>query len=80
MEDNSGKSDIWVAGKDRDGDGTADTVELFATLTTPGAEGTGIYFPRTMPKTLLVNIQHAADGNDMTMMISKNRGKPARKK
>lgn len=73
VEDNSSKSDIWVAGKDKDGDGSADSVELFATLTTLGAEGTGIYFARTMPKAMFVNVQHAANGNDMTVMIIKDK-------
>ncbi len=76
VEDNE-PADIWVAGPDRDGDGVADEVSLFATLTTLGAEGTGIYFPPTMPNTLLVNVQHAADGNDMTMMITPRRGRQA---
>jgi hypothetical protein len=71
VEDNS-PSDVWVATPDHDGDGTADSVSLFVTLTTPGAEGTGIYFPRTMPKTMFINVQHAADGNDMTMAVTKD--------
>jgi len=71
VEDNE-PSDIWVATPDKDGDGVSDSVALFATLTTPGAEGTGIYFPRTMPKTMLINVQHAADGNDMTIAIAKD--------
>lgn len=70
VEDNS-PSDIWVAGKDLDGDGAADEVSLFATLTTVGAEGTGIYFARTMPGAMFVNVQHAADGNDMTVLLVK---------
>ncbi len=72
VEDNSGESDVWVATPDKNSDGQADSVELFGTLTTPGAEGTGIYFPRTMPQTMLINVQHAADGNDMTLAISKD--------
>jgi len=52
-------SDIWVAGRDRDRDGTADEVELFASLKDPDAEGTGIYFGKD-PHTLYVNIQHPA--------------------
>jgi len=70
VEDNS-PADIWVAGKDLDGDGAADDVSLFATLTTVGAEGTGIYFARTMPGAMFVNVQHAADGNDMTVLLVK---------
>ena len=56
VEDNV-PSDIWVAGRDKDNDGTADEVELFASLKDPDAEGTGIYFGKD-PHTLYVNIQH----------------------
>lgn len=58
VEDNV-PSDIWVAGPDRNRDGVADTVELFASLKDPEAEGTGIYFGKD-PRTLYVNIQHPA--------------------
>lgn len=70
VEDNY-LSDIWVAGKDKDHDGTADTVEQFASLKDTGAEISGIYFGKD-PKTLFLNIQHPdkplADG---TWTISK---------
>ena len=68
VEDNE-PSDIWVATADEDSDGHADGVHLFSSLSTPGAEATGIYFAKD-PRTLLVNIQHADDGNDKTMAIS----------
>lgn len=68
VEDNS-YSDIWVAGRDTDRDGTADTVSLFASLTDATAEGTGIYFG-TDPRTLFVNIQHSGTGNDQTIAIT----------
>lgn len=58
VEDNS-PSDIWVAGKDRDEDGTADRVDLFASLRDSGAEVSGIYFG-TDPRTLYFNVQHPA--------------------
>lgn len=58
VEDNV-PSDIWVTDPDRNGDGLADGVHLFASLRDSGAEGTGIYFGKD-PKTLFVNIQHAA--------------------
>jgi len=63
IEDNV-PSDIWWADKDLDDDGSADLVRLFASLSDPEAEGTGIYFGSD-PKTLLVNVQHsaAADGD-----------------
>ena len=72
VEDNSSHSDVWVATPDKNNDGKADSVVLFGTLTTPGAEGSGIYFPRGNPKTMLINVQHAADNNDMTLAITKD--------
>lgn len=60
IEDNV-PSDIWVTkGKG----GQASNVGLFASLTDPEAEGTGIYFGKD-PRTLFVNIQHskATDGD-----------------
>jgi secreted PhoX family phosphatase len=72
VEDNTSQSDVWVATKDRNHDGVADNVYLFATLTTLGAEGTGIYFPRTRPKTMLINVAHSLDENDMTIAITKD--------
>jgi hypothetical protein len=73
VEDNV-PSDIWVTDKDRNQDGAADDVYLFASLKDSGAEGTGIYFGKD-PKTLFVNIQHAAKPlADGTWKITKNRG------
>lgn len=68
VEDNV-PSDIWVALPDNDGDGASDGVHLFASLKDNGAEGTGIYFGKD-PRTLYVNVQHSATGNDKTMAIS----------
>ena len=64
VEDNV-PSDIWVTRGDRDRNGVADGVDLFASLVDPGAEGSGIYIG-TDPSTLYVNVQHpekpSADG------------------
>lgn len=70
IEDNV-PSDIWIATEAHDRDGVAEGIELFASLTDPKAEGTGIYFGKD-PRTLFVNVQHsaAADG-DGTWAISK---------
>ncbi len=70
IEDNK-PSDIWVADPDHNGDGLADKVSLFASLSDPEAEGTGIYFGKD-PGTLFVNVQHSAkpDG-DATWAITK---------
>ena len=56
VEDNV-PSDIWVAYPTNSG--VASEVELFASLTDSGAEGSGIYFGKD-PKTLFVNVQHPA--------------------
>ncbi len=71
IEDNK-PSDIWVAEKDHNGDGRSDGLSLFASLTDPGAEGSGIYFGKD-PNTLFVNVQHSAmkDG-DGTWAISRD--------
>lgn len=72
IEDNV-PSDIWFAStKKVDAYGASKKVELFASLTDPGAEGTGIYFSPTDPSTLYVNIQHsAADDGDGTWAITR---------
>ncbi len=71
VEDNAGKSDIWVATPDKNQDGVADSVRLFATLTTYGAEGSGIYILPAATNTILFNVQHAYNENDMTLSITK---------
>jgi secreted PhoX family phosphatase len=77
VEDTTG-SDIWVADRDRDGDGKADGVYQFAAILDSGAEGTGIYFGKD-PQTLFVNIQHAAKPlADGTWAVTK-RNTPSRK-
>ncbi len=73
IEDNK-PSDIWVASTRTNAYGASNSVELFASLTDPGAEGTGIYFSPLDPKTLYVNVQHSeAEDGDATWAISKNR-------
>ncbi len=69
-EDNDG-GDIWVATPDGGPkDGSADEVLLFASLSDCDAEPTGIYFGKD-PKVLFVNVQHAGDGIDKAMTITK---------
>ena len=72
IEDNV-PSDIWFASTKRVSKyGYSKDVDLFASLTDPSAEGTGIYFSPQDPHTLYVNIQHsAADDGDGTWAISK---------
>ena len=70
VEDNV-PSDIWICGGDKGNTGVADSVELFASLTDDGAEGTGIYFGKD-PNTMFVNVQHSkVDDNDATWAIRK---------
>lgn len=71
IEDNV-PSDIWFASKKTNEYGASKEVKLFASLTDPGAEGTGIYFSPQDPSTLYVNVQHsAADDGDATWAIKK---------
>jgi secreted PhoX family phosphatase len=71
IEDNS-PSDIWFASQVTNEYGASRYVSLFASLTDPGAEGTGIYISPVDPNTLYVNIQHsAADDGDGTWAISR---------
>ena len=71
IEDNK-PSDIWFASTKTDKFGASKDVDLFASLTDPGAEGTGIYFSPLDDKTLYVNIQHsAADDGDATWAITR---------
>lgn len=74
IEDNK-PSDIWFASTAKVNQfGASEKVKLFASLTDPGAEGTGIYFSPTDPHTLYVNIQHsAAPDGDGTWAISKDK-------
>lgn len=74
IEDNS-PSDIWFASTKKVNEyGASKDVKLFASLTDPGAEGTGIYFSPTDPDTLYVNVQHSeAEDGDGTWAITKNK-------
>lgn len=71
IEDNK-PSDIWFASTRTNEFGASKEVKLFASLTDPGAEGTGIYFSPLNNKTLYVNVQHsAADDGDATWAITR---------
>lgn len=71
IEDNT-PSDIWIASQVTNEYGASRYVALFASLTDPEAEGTGIYISPADPKTLYVNIQHsAAEDGDGTWAISR---------
>ena len=71
IEDNN-PSDIWFASTRTNRFGASNQVKLFASLTDPGAEGTGIYFSPQQPDVLYVNVQHsAADDGDATWAITR---------
>jgi len=74
IEDNK-PSDIWFASTRKVSEyGASREVKLFASLTDPAAEGTGIYFSPTDPDTLYVNVQHsAAEDGDGTWAITKTK-------
>ena len=70
VEDNS-QSDIWFADTDQNGDGAAEHVWLFGSLSDYEAEGTGVYFGSDA-KTMFINVQHATNPDgDATWAITK---------
>ena len=64
-----GLADIWFA-KDADKDGVAESIGKWASLSTVGAEPTGLYFDKFNPNVAYVNVQHPLSGVDRTIMIS----------
>lgn len=64
-----GAADIWYA-KDTNKDGVADSVGKWASLSTAGAEPTGLYFDKFNPNIAYVNVQHPNSGNDYLIQIS----------
>lgn len=74
VEDNK-PSDIWFASTQKVNKyGASQYVKLFASLSDPGAEATGIYFSPKKRNTLYVNIQHsAADDGDGTWALTETR-------
>lgn len=68
IEDN-GAGDIWQA-LDTDHDGIAETLGRWASLSTRGAEPTGLYFSPFDPYTSYVNVQHPSSGNDVLVRIN----------
>jgi secreted PhoX family phosphatase len=64
-----GFEDTWFA-KDDDNDGVAEAVGKWASLTTVGAEATGLYFDPFKSNTAYVNVQHPSSKVDRTIMIT----------
>jgi len=64
-----GFEDTWFA-KDDNNDGVAEAVGKWASLTTVGAEATGLYFDPFKSNTAYINVQHPASKVDRTFMIT----------
>ncbi|HQX57616.1 MAG TPA: DUF839 domain-containing protein [Burkholderiaceae bacterium] len=64
-----GAADIWFA-NDANRDGIAESVARWATLSTVGAEPTGLYFDVTNPNIAFVNVQHPGSGVDRMIQIT----------
>lgn len=65
----AGMADIWFA-RDANNDGVADSVARWASLSTIGAEATGLYFDKFDANIAYVNVQHPDSLVDSTIMIS----------
>lgn len=68
-DQDGGLADIWFM-FDSDDDGVAESVGRWASLSTLGAEPTGLYFDPFNPTIAYVNVQHPASGDDHLIMIS----------
>ncbi len=64
-----GSADIWFA-NDANRDGVAESIGRWATLSTQGAEPTGLYFDVTNPNVAFVNVQHPGSGVDRMIQIT----------
>jgi uncharacterized protein len=64
----SGRANIWKA-TDVDNDGVAESIDVWATLKTNGAEPTGLFYNDFNGK-FYVNVQHPNSGNDVLVEIS----------
>ncbi len=64
-----GAADIWFA-TDANRDGVAESIGRWASLSTLGAEPTGLYFDPFDPTVAFVNVQHPSSGNDRLLMIT----------
>ncbi|NBQ69069.1 MAG: DUF839 domain-containing protein [Nitrosomonadaceae bacterium] len=64
-----GQADIWFV-TDANNDGVAESVSRWASMSTLGAEPTGLYFDKFNPNIAYVNVQHPFSGDDRTVMIA----------
>lgn len=65
----AGMADIWFT-RDANNDGVAESVARWASLSTLGAEPTGLYFDKFDANIAYVNVQHPDSQIDSTIMIS----------
>lgn len=65
----AGMADIWFA-RDDNNDGVAESLARWASLSTLGAEPTGLYFDKFDANVAYVNVQHPDSEIDSTIMIS----------
>ncbi|MBD9361312.1 alkaline phosphatase PhoX [Methylomonas fluvii] len=68
-DQDGGVEDVWFA-KDADRDGVAESIAKWISLTTQGAESTGLYFDKFNPNKAYINVQHPADGIDRTIELT----------
>ena len=68
-DQNGGVEDVWFA-MDADRDGVAESISKWISLTTAGAESTGLYFDKFDPNKAYINVQHPTDGIDRTVMLT----------
>lgn len=64
-----GQADIWFA-TDVNRDGVAESISRWATMSTLGAEPTGLYFDLFNANVAFVNVQHPNSGVDRMMQIN----------
>ncbi|MBO9574244.1 MAG: DUF839 domain-containing protein [Sphingobium sp.] len=78
--------DLWIVEDNEPGDiwkafwganpGVAESLARFASLSSPGAEPTGLYFDINNPYVAYVNVQHPSDGVDRMIQFTFTRGVP----
>ena len=64
-----GVEDVWFA-RDENNDGVAESIGKWASLSTVGAESTGLYFDPFRPNVAYINVQHPDSDVDRTIMLT----------
>lgn len=64
-----GIEDVWFA-QDKNNDGVAEAIGKWASVSTKGAESTGLYFDPFKPNVAYINVQHPDSGVDRTIMLT----------